>query len=136
VYNIIPKSKEWLIANYVVSGARTTLLGFYIFRKEMIHEDYIQFCKLGIYMAMQSKAWMTTFLFKEFLSFFKRFILSGISSTNKHLLILDEHGSHVTLEVIEQVKEFELDLITLPLHTFHAFQPLGVACLKPFKTIF
>jgi len=71
-------------------------------------------------MAMQSKAWMTTFLFKEFLSFFKRSILSGISLTNKHLFILDGHGSHVTFEAIKQVKKFGLYMITLPSHTSHA----------------
>jgi hypothetical protein len=63
---------------------------------------------------------MTTFLFKEFLCFFKKSILSGISLTNKHLLIFDGHGSHVILEVIEQVKKFGLDMITLPSHTSHA----------------
>jgi hypothetical protein len=87
-------------------------------------------------MVMQSKAWMTTFLFKEFVSFFKRFIPSGISLTNKHLFILDGHGFDVTLEVIGQVKEFELDMITLPLPKFHALQPLNVACFKPFKITF
>jgi hypothetical protein len=79
---------------------------------------------------------MTTFLFKEFLSFFKRSIPSGISLTNKHLFILDGHGSHITLEVIEQAKEFGLDIITLPSHTSHALQPLDVVCFKPFKTTF
>jgi hypothetical protein len=63
---------------------------------------------------------MTTFLFKEFLFFLKRSILSGISLTNKLLLILDEHGSHVTLEAIEQVKKFGLDMITLSSHTSRA----------------
>jgi hypothetical protein len=87
-------------------------------------------------MAMQSKAWMTTFLFKEFLFFFKRSIPSGITLTNRHFLILDGHGSHVTFETIEQAKEFGLDMITLPSHTFHAFQPLDVACLKLFKNDF
>jgi hypothetical protein len=77
-------------------------------------------------MAMQSKAWMNTFLFKEFLSFLKRFIPSGISITNKHLLILDGHGSHVILEAIEQAQEFGLDMIIIPSHTSHAFQPLDV----------
>jgi hypothetical protein len=48
---------------------------------------------------------------------------------------LDGHGSHVTLEVIEQIKEFGLDTITLPSHTFHALQPLDVACFKPFKIV-
>jgi len=70
-------------------------------------------------MAMQAKAWMTTFLFKVFLSFFKRLVLGGISQTNCHLLILDGHGSHVTLEAIEQVMDFGLNMITLPSHTSH-----------------
>jgi hypothetical protein len=49
---------------------------------------------------------------------------------------LDGHGSHVTLEAIEQAKFFGLDTITLPSHTLYALQPLDVACFKPFKTIF
>jgi hypothetical protein len=87
-------------------------------------------------MAMQSKAWMTTFFFKEFMSFFKRSIPSKISITNRHMLILDGHGSHVTLEAIEQAQEFGLDMITLPSHTSHALQPLDVVCFKPFKIAF
>ncbi len=79
---------------------------------------------------MQSNALMTTSFFKEFLFFFKRSIPNGISLTNKHLLILDGHGFHVTFEAIG------LDMITLPSHTFHALQPLDVACFKPFKTTF
>jgi hypothetical protein len=57
-------------------------------------------------MAMQTKAWMTSFLFKEFLSFFKDYVQGGISQTNHHLLILDGHGSHVTLKAIEQAMAF------------------------------
>jgi len=83
---------------------------------------------------MQSKAWMKTFLFKDF--FFKSSIPGGISINNKHLLILDGLGSHVTLEVIEQASEFGLNMVTLLSHTFHAFQPLDVACFKSFKITF
>jgi len=43
------------------------------------------------------KAWMIFFLFKEFLSFFKKFVPSGVSFNNKHLLILDGHGNYVAL---------------------------------------
>jgi hypothetical protein len=49
------------------------------------------------------------------------------------LLILDGHGSHVTIKVIEQKKDFGLNMITLPTHTSHALQPLDVSCFKPFK---
>jgi hypothetical protein len=87
-------------------------------------------------MAMQSKAWMITFLFKEFMSFFKRSIPSVISITNRHLLILDEHGSHVNLEAIEQAQKFGLHMNILPLHTFHTLQPLDVVCFKHFNIVF
>jgi hypothetical protein len=52
-------------------------------------------------MVVQKKTWMTCFLFKEFLSFCIKFVPNGISQSNHHLLILDGHGSNVTLEVIE-----------------------------------
>jgi hypothetical protein len=57
-------------------------------------------------MAMQNMAWMTTFLFKEFLSFFKNLVPIGNSQFNKHILILNSHGSHVILEAIGQVQTF------------------------------
>jgi len=87
-------------------------------------------------MVMQTKVWMTSFLFKEFFSFFNDSIPGGISQTNCHLLILDGHGSHVTLKALEQAMAFGLDMITLPSHTSHALQPLDVSCFKPFKTTF
>jgi len=66
MYNTIPKSREWLIINCVVNVVGTIMSGFYMFKGEWIHDDYIQFYKPRIYMAMQSKAWMTIFLFKKF----------------------------------------------------------------------
>ncbi len=62
-------------------------------------------------------------------TFLAYFIMFG-PLTNMHLLILDGHGSHVTFEAIEQAKEFGLNMITIHLHTSHAFQPLGVACFN------
>ncbi len=55
-------------------------------------------------MAIQTKAWMTSFLFKEFVSFFKRLVLGGIFPSNHHLLILNGHGSHVSLKAIKQAQ--------------------------------
>ncbi len=79
---------------------------------------------------------MATFLFKKFMSFFNKSILGGMFLGNRHLLILDGHGNHVTLETIKHAKKFGLDMITLPSHTSPALQPLNVFCFKPFKTTF
>jgi hypothetical protein len=109
------------------------LLGFYISKGKKLCDDYIQQCKPRTCMAMEKKAWMTSFFFKEFLSFFKDFIPGGISHTNHHLLVLDGHGSHVTLKALKQPMAFGLNMITLPSHNSHALQPLDVSCFKPFK---
>jgi len=74
--------------------------------------------------------------FSKSLSFSKRSIPGRISLTNRHLLIVDGHSSHVTLEAIEQAHEFGLNMVTLPVHTSHALQPFDVSCLKLFKTTF
>jgi hypothetical protein len=63
-------------------------------------------------------------------------IPNGILLRNKHIYIFNGHGSHVTLQTIEQAQTFKLDMVTLPSHTSHALQPLDVACFKPFKTTF
>ena len=59
-----------------------------------------------------------------------------VDLTNRHLLILDGHNSHVTLEVVKISMESGLDIVSLPSHTSHALQPLDIACFKPFKTAF
>jgi hypothetical protein len=117
--------------NCVVNATGHILLRFYIFKGYEI-----QLCKLGTYMAMQTKAWMTSFVFKEFLSFSKRSIPGGISLINRHLLILDVHNSHVTLEAIKQAHELGLNMVTLPTHTSHALRPFDVSCFKSFKTTY
>ncbi len=79
---------------------------------------------------------MTSYLFKEWLSLFRKFIPWGISKNNPHLLILDGHGSHVMIEAFEQVIEIGLDMVTLPSHTSHALQLLDMTYFKPFKNAF
>jgi hypothetical protein len=120
IYNTIPKSREWLIVNCVINAVGGILLSFYIFKGERLRDDYKRLYKLGTCMAMQKRTWMITFLFKEFLSFFNKLVPSGVSLNNQHLLILDGHGNHVTLKVIEHAKDFGLNMITLPSHTSHA----------------
>jgi hypothetical protein len=87
---------------------------------------------------MQPRAWMTSYLFSAWISHFVTSIRrhSVLSPEHRHLLILDGHNSHVTLEVARQAKTVGLDLITLPSHTSHALQPLDVSVFKPFKQFF
>jgi hypothetical protein len=89
-------------------------------------------------MAMQPQAWMTAFLFDAWISHFiaalnKR---GGVSPTNRHLLVLDGHNSHVMLDVVRKAATVGLDIVTLPSHTSHHLQSLDVAVFRPFKCAF
>ncbi len=54
------------------------------------------------------------FFFQKISVIFKKWVHGEISQSNQHILILDGHGSHVMLEAIAQVDEFNLDMVTLP----------------------
>jgi len=89
-------------------------------------------------MAMQPNGWMTAFLFFAWLSHFVTIVKEryGISQEDRQLLILDGHGSHVTIEVREKAKFEGLNIINLPSHTSHRLQPLDVNIFKSFKVAF
>ena len=58
------------------------------------------------------------------------------SPSQRHLMVLDGHKSHITLDVLQKAKSCGLDMISLPSHTSHALQPLDVACFVSFKRAF
>jgi hypothetical protein len=127
MYNTIPKCKEWLIVNYVVNVTKGFLQRVFIFKGEMIIDDYIKNCK-------SRTRWQCK---KNTRSNFLSFFPISISQINMHLLILNGHGSHVTFEVMGQAQKFGLDMVILPLHTSHPLQPLNVSCwINLFKTTF
>ena len=73
-------------------------------------------------MAMQPRAWMTTYLFSAWILHFIASIcrVGEISPEHRHLFILDGHNSHVTLEVVQKARAIGLDLLSLPSHMSHA----------------
>lgn len=81
---------------------------------------------------------MTTILFAKWISHFVKSVqkFGGVSPTRRHLLILDGHCSHVSIDTVHEAKQVGLDMLTLPLHTSHTMQPLDVCLFKPFKTAF
>jgi hypothetical protein len=47
------------------------------------------------------------------------------------LLILDAHGSHITMDFIEYCDKRRILLMVFPPHSTHTFQPLDVVMFKP-----
>lgn len=138
VHSIVPNQREWLSVLVCINAEGTSIPSFYIFRGRRFRQNYIEKCEAGATMAMQQRAWMTSYLFSAWISHFIASVrkVGAISPENRHLLILDGHNSHVTLDVVREASAAGLDLLTLPAHTSHALQPLDVSVFKPFKQYF
>ncbi|MCO5609724.1 hypothetical protein L7F22_063956 [Adiantum nelumboides] len=87
-------------------------------------------------MAMQKEARMIGELFQAWLEHFKTAIMDDMGLESRHLLILDGHGSHVSLEVVGKAHEAGIDIVTLPAHTSHKLQPWTSLCLSHSRPIF
>ena len=138
VHSIEPDQKEHLSVLSCVNADGGCIPNFYILKGCYFLQDYIANCEEGAVMGMQPNAWMTRWLFESWISHFIECLKRGpgVDLHNRHLLILDGHNSHVTLEVVKISMESSLDIISLSSHTSHALQPLDIACFKPFKTAF
>jgi hypothetical protein len=123
VHSVISKEREWLSVLVCINAADYHIPSFYIFRGKSFQRDYIKQCEDNASMAMQAKAWMMGHLFKSWIGHFVKNVRDNglsISPTCHHLLILDGHGSHVTMDVVKIARSVGLDLLTLPSHTSHA----------------
>ncbi|KAG9186011.1 hypothetical protein G6011_02567 [Alternaria panax] len=58
------------------------------------------------------------------------------ASTGYRLLLLDGHGSHVTMDFIEYCDNNKILLFVLPPHATHTLQPLDVVMFKPLATAY
>ena len=62
----------------------------------------------------------------------------NISKENLGLLLLDNHQSHISLEVINIAEENSLNtrILTFPPHCSHRLQPLDIFLFGPFKAFY
>jgi hypothetical protein len=138
VHSIEPDQREHLSVLSCINAEGGSIPNFYILKGTYFLQDYVKRCEDNAVMAMQPNAWMTKWLFESWISHFIGCLKRGpgIDQKNRHLLVLDGHNSHVTLEVVSVAMTSGLDIVSLPSHTSHALQPLDVSCFKPFKTAF
>ena len=83
--------------------------------------------------AKSESGWVDSDLFKAW--FEKVFLVHAVSQCPV-LLLVDGHGSHVNLELIDLARNNQIILLCLPPHTTHALQPLDVSVFKSLKDHF
>ena len=114
-----------------VSASGQSLPPAYIFPRVHFKEHMLKGAPPGSKGLAASSGWMTSELFVEVLRHFIPYM--NASRSEPSLLILDNHVSHVSLEVIKMAEEMSVHILTFPPHCSHKMQPLDVSVYGPFK---
>ena len=78
--------------------------------------------------------WMNSELLPKVLHHFIEHM--GVYVTKRGVLVMDNHESHISVEVVEMAGEKGLSIVTFPPHRSHRMQPLDVRIYGPFKQYF
>ena len=121
VHKIISAEREWLSVLSAINALGQTISNYYNFKGVRKLRNYIALCEEGAMLGMQKKGWMDTFHFIEWMDHFihKMQNEENLSQERRHLIILDGHKSHISLEVLMKARDHGIDMISLPSHTSH-----------------
>ena len=109
-----------------VSASGQVLPSFMLYpRKRPVPEKMREGAYPNTIFQVSDNGWITKELFFEW---FKLFV-QMIPPLRPVLLVLDGHGSHITIDVIEYTRSNEIHLLCLPSHTSHILQPLDLVNL-------
>lgn len=114
-----------------VNAIGNTIPPMFIFPRVRYNELFVASGPPESIGAGNSSGWMTE---KEFLIFMEHFIKHTKPSPEEPvLLILDNHHSHVNVQVVKKAKENNIVLLSFPPHCSHKLQPLDVGVYGPLK---
>ncbi|CAG7820157.1 unnamed protein product, partial [Allacma fusca] len=75
-----------------------------------------------------NKGWSTSHTFCVWLKHFRNHATP--SKTTQVLLIIDNHGSHISYQAVKFATKYNIDILTLPPHTTHKMQPMDISFFK------
>src|SRR5450432_3930159 len=135
--SIQPGNREWVTAIDCISSSGWSLPPVIIFEGK-VHQStwYTEALPLDWTIGVSENGWTDDKLGLVWLqNVFEKHTAHRIKG-NYHLLILNSHGSHVTLEFDLFTKEHSIITLCMPPHSSHLLQPLNVGCFVVLKRLY
>lgn len=114
-----------------ISGTGNSVPPFFVFPRVHFKEHFIRDGPPGCQGASHSSGWMTEEIFVQFLKHFQSHVKS--SREKPCLLLLDNHGSHLSIDGLNYAKQNGIIMLSFPPHCTHKLQPLDRAVFGPLK---
>ena len=114
-----------------VSATGNTVPPMFVFPRVHYHAWFIRDGPVGCAGSADKSGWMTD---ADFILFMKHFIKHVRPSEDSPvLLLLDNHSSHLSVDVLEMAKSSGIIMLSFPPHCSHRLQPLDRSVFGPFK---
>jgi len=114
-----------------VSASGNSIPPMFVFPRVNFQDHFIRDGPAGCIGAAHPSGWMTA---TNFLVFMRHFILHTRPTLAKPvLLLMDNHNSHLSIDVIDLCKQSGVVLMSFPLHCSHKLQPLDRSVYGPLK---
>ena len=105
-----------------------------IFPRKRMVDSLMHNAPVGAIGHCSNSGWTDVESFMKWLKYFTS--IAKPCKEKKHIIILDGHYSHKTLEAVEFSLSNGIELLTLPPHCTHKMQPLDKTFFKPLKTAY
>lgn len=114
-----------------VSAMGNSTAPFFIFPRVHFKDHFIASGPVGSAGAANPSGWMQV---EHFLHFLKHFANhTKCSKESPVLLLLDNHGSHLSIDGLNFAKDNGIVMLSFPPHCSHKLQPLDKSVFGPFK---
>ena len=123
-------TSDHVTAHLCVSAAGRFIPTMLIFPGSLPHREYKDGVPGNWHFATSDNGYMDKELFAVW---FERIFIPNCGRARPVVLIMDNHGSHISIPVIELAIKESITLIGLPAHTTHIMQPLDVGIIGPLK---
>jgi hypothetical protein len=106
----------------------------FIFPRKRMIQSLMNGAPCGALGLCSASGWTDGEIFMKWLEHFSNFVKS--SKESPHILLLDGHHSHKTLEAVLFARDRGITMITFPPHCTHKIQPLDVSFFKSLKSAY
>ena len=115
----------------VVNAVGNSVPPMFIFPRVNYRDNFVNGGPVGCVGTAHPSGWMTA---AGFLTFLKHFVAHvRPSPTDKVILLLDNHVSHLSVDVLQFAKDNGVVMLSFPPHCSHKLQPLDRSVYGPLK---
>ncbi|XP_039969149.1 uncharacterized protein LOC120781063 [Bactrocera tryoni] len=114
-----------------VSASGQSIPPFFLFPRVNIKEIFMTHASHGAVGVANGSGYMNADVFPQFMRHFIKH--TGANADSPTMLLLDNHGSHLSIEAIDLALDHGITLLSFPPKCTHKMQPPDVAVFAPFK---